>query len=265
MGIKFDSKVVKEFFKETCKLGGNTKEIDTKLERNKLSEYLANNKDNMSIGDIATFNTYLKETTADNKPTQPKDVEVNVVGDNNNTQVAVGNNNEQNINVYYGTKPVEQEKEVPTTPPTSNKKETPAKETVVAEETTTPEKDTTTKTDKPVKKDKPVKTDKPKKDKILGINDSAINIHQRDLEYPDAKRPYAFYVNVMPGQNAEPEIIRIQDQLAAKIARTSHLNKDEIVKKLKAHEFSNEDELQEYLHSDALKGKGGTIEYRKAY
>ena len=79
MSIKFDSKEVKAFFQETCKLGGSKKEIDTAIERNKLSEYLANNKDNMSVGDIATFNTYLKPP-AQNAPTQPKDVEVNVYG-----------------------------------------------------------------------------------------------------------------------------------------------------------------------------------------
>ena len=54
MKLNFDNKAVKEFFKETCKLGGNKKEIDTQLERNKLANYLANNKDNMSENDIDT-------------------------------------------------------------------------------------------------------------------------------------------------------------------------------------------------------------------
>lgn len=92
MGIKFDSKEVKQAFNEIAKLGGNTKKIDTDKEFTKLSEYLANNRENMSASDINTIEGLCIERTT-SAPKQRATVNVDVNGDNNRTQVIAGDNN----------------------------------------------------------------------------------------------------------------------------------------------------------------------------
>lgn len=164
MNIKFDSKEVKQAFNEIAKLGGHAKKIDTKNEFTKLSEYLSNNRDNMSANDINTIEGLCIERTT-SVPKQKATVNVDINGDNNKTQViagdnnvvingdvqnsgnlAIGNNNEQN---QYGTAPV-QEKEEKKEVEIKNKQAPKADEKPVKE--------------KPSDKGKP-KTDKPETDK----------------------------------------------------------------------------------------------------
>lgn len=205
MSIKFDSKEVKAFFQETCKLGGSKKEIDTAIERNKLSEYLANNKDNMSVGDIATFNTYLKPP-AQNAPTQPKDVEVNVYGENNNVQVAVGNNNEQHINVYYGTKPVEGKAS----------KETPVQKAPV-------KKDKLVENDTPNKKkslESSSTTDKPKTgDKKLDLTGTYFDDSGKMRSKDGRLYRYGFGVNLQPSPDVKKDLKYIKRKISKNLSQ----------------------------------------------
>ncbi len=92
MDIKFDSKEVKKVFNEIAKLGGKSKVIDTKLEKNKLSEYLANNRENMSANDISTLEGWcIEKNTAVTKQNVTVNIAVN--GEGNSIQVVAGNNN----------------------------------------------------------------------------------------------------------------------------------------------------------------------------
>lgn len=71
MKLKFDDKAVKQFYKETCKMDGKKKKIDTPLEKDRLANYLANNQDNMSVNDIAIFDKCIQNGLRGNLPSEP--------------------------------------------------------------------------------------------------------------------------------------------------------------------------------------------------
>jgi hypothetical protein len=74
MKLKFDDKAVKQFYKETRKLGGNKKEIDSLQEKEQLVNYLANNKCQMSLRDISVFEDLIERAVVEpHLPSMPSE------------------------------------------------------------------------------------------------------------------------------------------------------------------------------------------------
>lgn len=106
--INFENKDVQAKFKDFCKLGGDLKNLDTQKERDELSVFLQENKDNLSDHDYNILDGFVKQAQVE-KPAQHEkstttplvdsDTNNNVVGDGNASAGTTVFNGDINLNV----------------------------------------------------------------------------------------------------------------------------------------------------------------------
>lgn len=101
MKPKFDNAEVKATFYQIAQLGGDSKKIDTKVERDKLAEYLAGNADNLSDNDFAILDSFAKSGQDKNVQKAPTDnIEIDVNAEKGSvSQINIGTGNENTVNV----------------------------------------------------------------------------------------------------------------------------------------------------------------------
>lgn len=255
MELNFDNKEVKAFFKEVCKLGGNTKKIDTQVERNKLAEYLSGNAENMSENDIAILDSFIKKAPMQ-EPVQKepaKDVELDVSTDNGSiTQINIGNNNENNVNI--GSAPRKESngkaEDVPVkgeARPADKKVEKPAKKRV----------------DKPVEKkvDKPVenKVEKPAEEKANKLakikGDEPVEVKgdegvARPTKKSQEEFKYNVTVNLMPGPGPAKDLNFIKDRVCERLDDFARADINEIKEQVRA--CSSKEDIEKCLNQHSI-------------
>ena len=239
MKPQFDNAEVKAFFKQTAQLGGDSKKIDTKLECDKLAEYLAGNKDNLSDNDYAILDSFVQSSPKNgHKPVQVNNIELDLdVEEGSLSQINIGNGNKNNV-------VIKNESEKP-----SIGEGLPTNRTVKSAEGKKTDETTTN-----LPTSRTVKPAEDKKTKETSVEQQMRNIksdapeHAVGLPRNDKKEfKYNIWVDMMPGPGAKRDLNYIKSTVISKIKMFPLGNVDDICKAVNA--CNSQDEVTRCLES----------------